>query len=48
MIKTLVIMFAAAVKRRNLSKSIQEPRVLGYHDLEIGEHWKVLAQNAAE
>ena len=48
MIKILVIMFAAAVKRRNLSKSIQEPGVLGYHDFEIGEHWKVLAQKSAE
>lgn len=47
--KTLVMMLAAAVQQRNLSRSIHDPPMclLESHDLETGVHWKMLTKKAA-
>lgn len=44
--KTLVMMFAAAVYRRNSSRSIHVPDSLECHDLDTGLHWKMLTKKA--
>lgn len=43
---TLVMMFAAAVYTRNLSRSIQVPDSFACHALETGLHWKILTKKA--
>lgn len=46
MTRTLVMMFAAAVKKRNSVKSIHDPDSLECHDLDTGVHWKMLTRKA--
>ena len=43
---TLVMIFAAAVQKRNFVRSMHVPDLLEYHDLETGVHWKMLMKNA--
>ena len=44
--RTLVMMFAAAVQKRNLSRLTHFPDSLESQDLEIGVHWKMLTKKA--